>query len=220
MMRPWQRGLYAVTDSALTAPEDLAAQVGAAIAGGAVLVQYRDKVASPQHLEVARAILMVCRSRHVPLIINDDIALAATVGADGVHLGRDDATLTAARQQLGPDAIIGVSCYNDLARAFAAAEEGADYVAFGRFFPSPTKPHASRAEVALLQYAKQRLNIPITAIGGITANNGGALLEAGADLLAVIHGVFGQADVTAAAAAIAGLFDDGAGQRDRRIIGV
>jgi thiamine-phosphate pyrophosphorylase len=220
MMPRWRRGLYVVTDPALIAPEDLAAHVGAAIAGGAALVQYRDKAAGPQRLERARAVLTVCRAHHVPLLINDDIALAVAVGADGVHLGRDDAPLTAARQQLGSDAIIGVSCYNELTRAVAAAEGGADYVAFGRFFPSRTKPHATQAEMALLQYAKRRLNIPITAIGGITADNGGTLIEAGADLLAVIHGVFGQADVTAAAAAIAELFDDGTGNRHHRVIGV
>lgn len=207
-MRPWQRGLYAVTDSELIAPRDLAAQVSAAIAGGAALVQYRDKIAAdPQRLAHARAILAVCHAHHVPLIINDDIALAVAVGANGVHLGRDDALLAAARQQLGPHAIIGVSCYNDLPRAVTAAEAGADYVAFGRFFPSRTKPHAVRADVDILSRAQRRLNVPVAAIGGITAVNGGVLIAAGADLLAVIHGVFGQVDVTAAARSIAGLFD-------------
>ena len=220
-MHAWQRGLYAISDPELIPPRDLALCIDAAITGGATLIQYRDKTASAaQRLERARTILAVCRTRQVPLLINDDIALAAAVGADGVHLGRDDTMLAAARQQLGRHAIIGVSCYNELPRAVAAAEQGADYVAFGRFFPSRTKPHALQAEVALLSRAQRCLNIPIAAIGGISADNGAALIAAGADLLAVIHGVFGQADVAAAARSIAGLFDDAAVERQRRTIGV
>jgi thiamine-phosphate pyrophosphorylase len=221
VIRPWQRGLYAVTDPGLIAPPDLAAQVGAAIAGGAALVQYRDKEASDsQRLVCARALLAVCHDHRVPLIINDDIALAVAVGADGVHLGRDDAQPAAARQRLGPHAIIGVSCYNDLPRAMAAAEAGADYVAFGRFFPSRTKPHAFQADIETLRRAKQRLNVPLVAIGGITADNGTALIATGADLLAVIHGIFGGEDVTAAARSIAELFDDAAVGRQRKAFGV
>ena len=209
MMRSWQRGLYAVTDPELPAAADLAAQVGAALAGGAVLIQYRDKSAdAAQRSEQASAVLACCRVHGVPLLINDDVELAAAIGADGVHLGRDDAALAAARQRLGPRAIIGVSCYNELPRAIAAAEAGADYVAFGRFFPSRTKPRAVQADVDLLRRAKQCLSVPVAAIGGITADNGGALIVAGADLLAVIHGVFGHSDVKAAARNIAELFDD------------
>ena len=215
MTASWQRGLYAIADTALNAPRDLASRVDAAIAGGAVLVQYRDKnVGDGRRQEWVRAVLTVCRTRQVPLIINDDLALAVAVGADGVHLGRDDARLAAARHSLGPQAIIGVSCYNELPRAVAAAEAGASYVAFGRFFPSRTKPHAVQADVEVLRCAKRRLNIPVAAIGGITAANGAALTAAGADLLAVIHGIFGQADVAMAARSIAKLFgDDSARQR-------
>ena len=211
MTQAWQRGLYAVTDPELIATRDWAIQVSAAIAGGAVLVQYRDKFASePQRQDQLRAIVTLCHDQGVPLIVNDDIALASAVGADGVHLGRDDARLDVARQQLGPHAIIGVSCYNDLSRAVAAADAGADYVAFGRFYPSHTKPHAPQADVEILRRAKHRLNIPVATIGGITVHNGAALITAGADLLAVIHGVFGQADVTSAARSIAELFNVGA----------
>jgi thiamine-phosphate pyrophosphorylase len=220
-MSAWQRGLYAVTDPALIAAHDLATQVGAAIAGGAALVQYRDKGAGDsQRLARARALVTVCHDHRVPLIINDDIALAVAVGADGVHLGRDDARLSAARRTLGPHAIIGVSCYNDLPRAIAAAEAGADYVAFGRFFPSRTKPHALQAEIETLLSAKQRLKVPLVAIGGITADNGAALISSGADLLAVIHGLFGQEDVTAAARSVAELFDDAAFDRQRKVFAI
>jgi len=221
MMHAWRHGLYAISDPELIPPQDLALRIDAAIAGGATLIQYRDKTASDaQRLERAGAMLAVCRARQVPMLINDDIALAAAVGADGVHLGRNDTLLAAARQQLGRHAIIGVSCYNELPRAVIAAEQGADYVAFGRFFPSLTKPHASQAEVALLSRAKRCLNVPIAAIGGISADNGATLIAAGADLLAVIHGVFGRADVVAAARSIAGLFDDAAVKRQRRTISV
>jgi thiamine-phosphate pyrophosphorylase len=208
VMCSWQRGLYAVVDSTLLAGADVATQVGAAIAGGAVLVQYRDKGAdgTQRHVQ-ASAVLACCRAHEVPLLINDDVGLADAIGADGVHLGRDDTALAAARQRLGPRAIIGVSCYNLLPRAIAAAEAGADYVAFGRFFPSRSKPDAVQAEVELLHDAKQRLHIPVAAIGGITADNGAMLIEAGADLLSVINGLFAQPDVSAAARRIAGLFD-------------
>jgi thiamine-phosphate pyrophosphorylase len=221
VIRPWRRGLYAVTDPELITPDDLVAQVEAAIAGGATLVQYRDKTATaPQRLTRARAILTLCRARQVPLIINDDLALAIAIGADGVHLGRDDALLAAARQALGPHAIIGVSCYNDLPRAITAAAAGADYVAFGKFFASRTKPAAIQADVDTLRRAKHCLNIPVAAIGGITADNGNALITAGADMLAVIHSVFGQADVTAAARSIADLFDDVALKRQHQAFGI
>jgi thiamine-phosphate pyrophosphorylase len=220
-MHAWRRGLYAISDPELIPPQDLAMRIDAAIAGGATLVQYRDKTASEaQRMERARAMLAVCRAQQVPMLINDDIALAVAIGADGVHLGRDDTLLAAARQQLDRHAIIGVSCYNELPRAVTAAEQGADYIAFGRFFASLTKPHATQAEVTLLSRAKRCLNIPIAAIGGISADNGAALIAAGADLLAVIHGVFGQADVAAAARSIAGLFDNAAVERQHRTIGV
>ena len=212
MTGAWQRGLYVITDPELIPAAQLAEQVDAALAGGAVLVQYRDKQAAPAaRRERAQAILRRCRARGVPLLINDDPDLAAALGADGVHLGREDADPVAARKRLGPRAVIGVSCYNQLARAEAAVAAGADYVAFGRFFASRTKPDAAQADIALLRRARLRLPVPVAAIGGIEAGNGAGLIAAGADLLAVVHGVFGKSDVTAAATSLAALF--GAGHR-------
>jgi thiamine-phosphate pyrophosphorylase len=201
------RGLYAITDSALLPADRLVDTVSHAIAGGAVLVQYRDKQSPPQ-LRRAQAIALqtLCEARGVPLIINDDLDLAVHCRAAGVHLGREDVGLAEARARLGAGAIIGVSCYADLERARAAAAAGADYLAFGRFFPSETKPEAKPADPELLRAARRELDIPLCAIGGITADNAPLLLEAGADLLAVIHGLFGQPDVRATAARFQALF--------------
>ena len=142
-------------------------------------------------------------------IVNDDITLAKQTKASGVHLGREDASVADAREQLGPQAIIGVSCYNELTRAETAQAQGADYIAFGRFFPSRTKPQAVQANPDLLREAKKKLHIPVVAIGGITPENGAALIAAGADALAVIEGVFGQPDIRAAAERYARLFKNG-----------
>ena len=203
------RGLYAITDERLSAPGQLPVCVSAAIAGGARVIQYRNKQGkAQQRRQEAAALLQLCQQHHVPLLINDDVALAASVSADGVHLGKADASLAQARQQLGPQAIIGVSCYNSLQRAISAAQAGADYVAFGRFFSSHSKPDAQPAEAALLGQARRQLQLPIVAIGGITPENGQQLVAAGADLLAAIHGVFGQPDIQAAASAYAALFED------------
>jgi thiamine-phosphate pyrophosphorylase len=199
-------GLYALTpDCADT--DLLLAQVRAALAGGASAVQYRNKTAAPGlRLDQARALRAACAARSATFIVNDDVELAATVDADGVHLGRDDATVIAARKRLGPGAIIGVSCYDSLARADAAVGSGADYVAFGSFFPSTVKPEAVRATNALLSAAKLRWRVPVVAIGGITAANAAPLLAAGADALAVISAVFDAPDVRSAAQALAQLF--------------
>ncbi len=202
------RGLYAITDPRLTPEPTLCDQVAAAITGGARLIQYRHKEADADtRRREAEALLVLCRVRGVPLIVNDDIALAQAIGADGVHLGREDADLQAARRTLGEDALIGVSCYNELNRARRACANGADYVAFGRFFPSRTKPEAIQAEPALLTRAKAELDRPVVAIGGITPDNGAPLIAAGADMLAVIDGLFGQSDVEAAAREFARLFE-------------
>jgi thiamine-phosphate pyrophosphorylase len=200
-------GLYAITDSHLIPAAKLAEQVAAAITGGAAVIQYRDK--SPNHRQrqqQAAALALLCHSHDIPLIINDDADLAAAVGASGVHLGKSDDTVRSARKLLGTHAIIGVSCYNELERAVEAVREGADYVAFGRFFPSLSKPHAIMADPALLIRARQCLQVPVVAIGGITPENGQPLIRAGAHLLAAIHGVFGQADTEAAARRYADLF--------------
>jgi len=200
------RGLYAITLE--HAGTKSAAQVERAIAGGAQVIQYRDKSEDHQHrLEQARSLNAICRRAGVPLIVNDDVALAAAVEAAGVHLGHNDAAPAAARDLLGPRAIIGVSCYNRLDLALAARDQGADYVAFGSFFPSSTKPLAVRADIDLLRRARRELRLPLVAIGGITPENGAVLVGAGADMLAVVTGVFGAPDPQAAARAYARLFD-------------
>jgi len=208
MGRSVPRGLYAITDSTLIPPEQLIEAVALAIQGGAIMIQYRNKGGDESLRQwEAQDLVNLCRPLGVPLIINDDVKLAQMVRAHGVHLGKEDPHIAEARAALGPNAIIGVSCYNELERALAAEQAGADYVAFGSFFPSATKPQAVPAELALLREAKQRLKIPVVAIGGITADNGARLIEAGADLLAVISDVFGQRDIRAAAERIARLFE-------------
>lgn len=178
-----------------------------AIRGGAAIVQYRDKGTDAERRgEEARALLAVCRSRKAPLIINDDVELAKAIGADGVHIGRRDLPLALARRRLGGGAIIGVSCYDSLDNAERAQRDGADYVAFGRFFPSQTKPHATPVTTARLQGFRRRIRLPIAAIGGVIPENGASLITAGADFLAVSHGVFGQPDAEIAARKYAELF--------------
>ena len=201
------RGLYAVTDSALSG-DALVQHVAQAIQSGAVMIQYRDKSsAAGQRLWQANDLQMLCQSLRVPLIINDDIELAVQCRAAGVHLGKDDASIEQARAALGAQAIIGVSCYALLSLALAAQANGADYVAFGSFFASPTKPATERADLDLLRAARAQLQVPIATIGGITPDNGRALVEAGADLLAVVSGVFGTPNVSGAARQYAALFE-------------
>ncbi len=205
--KPMIAGLYAIADRAYLSPEQFAPAVMQAISGGARVIQFRHKHAdADERARIAATLAALCRRLDCPLIVNDDPQLAKTVGAHGVHLGRDDADVVDARRLLGARAMIGMSCYNDLTRAERAEAAGADYVAFGSFYPSPTKPQALRAELELLRAARRALRVPIVAIGGITPDNGAALIAAGADALAVIEGVFGQADVRAAAARYARLF--------------
>ena len=203
------RGLYAVTSATLCrAPGQLARAVDAALAGGARLVQYRDKESdAAERRRQATALLDLCRARGALLIVNDDVELALAIGADGVHLGASDLPLRQARRRLGGLATIGVSCANVLERAVVAQDEGASYVAFGRFFPSRTKPDAPPADLALLRQARARLHIPICAIGGLTPANARPVVEAGAAMIAAVEGVFGAGDVEGAARAYARLFD-------------
>jgi thiamine-phosphate pyrophosphorylase len=170
------------------------------------MVQYRAKRNATR--DQALALCELCRAMAIPFIVNDDPVLAKAIGADGVHLGKDDMPLHEAREFLGAERIIGVSCYGELTRAETAAQAGADYVAFGSFFFSSTKPGAVRAPQGLLQQARRLLKLPIVAIGGITPENGGALLAAGADLLAVANGVFGPPDPQRAAQRYNELFRD------------
>lgn len=184
-------GLYAITDSHLLPADILIPAVEAAVRGGAVLVQYRDKSSAPTvRLQQARDLNTICRNAGIPLLINDDPELARRVGAAGVHLGQSDTPLANARYLLGDDAIIGATCHGQLALADAACQAGADYLAFGRFYTSATKPGAPLAEPGVLGQARA-YHKPLTAIGGITLDNGAALIQAGADLLAVIGGLFG-----------------------------
>jgi len=200
-------GLYAITDAQLTPEEQLSDVVSKAIEGGAVMIQYRNKSADEaQRGREAHLLHDLCHVRRVPLIINDHVDLAHRVGAQGVHLGDADMHVHEARALLGGSAIIGVSCYNDFQRALRAQQSGADYVAFGAFHPTETKSGTVRATIELLHEAKKHLRIPIVAIGGITPENGRPIVQAGADLIAACHGVFGQPDVQSAAQKYAHLF--------------
>ena len=200
------RGLYAITQTKNKTADIIINEVIAAIKGGAVVVQFRDKEPLDA-IYLADQLVKVCHEYKVPLLINDDIELAIKVGADGVHIGREDGAISEARDRLGADAIIGVSCYNFVEQALNAQEQGATYVAFGRFFPSSSKPLAAPAELDTLRKAKFLLDIPIVAIGGILPENGGPLLTAGADLLAVIGGLF-ETQPEQSARAYQALFDN------------
>lgn len=198
-------GLYAITDG--STGNLLLEKVEQALLGGAAIVQYRDKTTdSARREQEARALRALCHEYNALFIINDDVALAKTVQADGVHVGREDSALTVARTALGNTAIIGVSCYNQLELALNAAVQGADYIAFGSFFPSPTKPNAPRATVELLRQARQQLGLPICAIGGITLDNAPDLLASGANMLAVITDVFNNPTVAQQARRYRALF--------------
>jgi len=180
------RGLYAITPEGA----NLENKVRRALEGGVALLQYRRKRGQAAE---ARRIVALAREFGVPVIINDDAVLALEVNADGAHLGRDDGELGEARQRLSGK-LLGASCYADLALARAAVKAGADYVAFGSVYPSSTKPQAVRAPLALFREAKA-LGVPLAAIGGITLENAPALLDAGADLLAVVSDLFDAPDI-------------------------
>ena len=201
------RGLYAVTPD-VDDTAALTAMVRQAIEGGAALVQYRSKQAvAGTRLAQAQALQRVCRELAVPLIVNDHLGIALATGADGLHLGAEDGPLDAARARLGPAKLLGASCYDRLDAALAAQATGADYCAFGSFFPSGVKPGALRASLDLLREAKRSLRIPVVAIGGITLANAGQLVAAGADALAVISALFHAPDVRAAAREFSRMFE-------------
>ncbi len=184
------RGLYAITDDHLLAEGKLLPWVDAALAGGARIVQYREKSADPaRRLDEATRLKSLCHYYGATLIINDDLPLAAELGV-GVHLGRDDGCLREARQHLGAGAIIGATCHAELAFAEQAEAAGASYIAFGRFFQSVTKPGAPQATPVLLEQARRRFSLPIVAIGGVTLHNAPQLIGAGANMLAVVNGLF------------------------------
>ena len=199
-------GLYAITMDGIQGGA-LLAQAGAALEGGCRILQYRDKSGDAQRRrKEAQALLALCHEYRAILIINDDLELCRRCDAHGVHLGHDDMPVEAARNALGRDKIIGISCYNDLQRGHRAASQGADYLAFGAIYPSVTKPAAANASLALLQRAKSKLDPPIVAIGGITPENAGQVIQAGADMVAMIQGLFGQEDIRHAAQKTTRLF--------------
>jgi len=200
-------GLYVITDTARFERDALVRAVGQAIEGGARIVQYRDKSDDVERRRAeAAALAELCRRHGCLFIVNDDVELAVETGADGVHLGREDHAVIEARRRFeaeGLDAVIGVSCYAERQRAENAAAAGADYLAFGAMFPSPTKPHAPSASASLLAWAREEYGLPVCAIGGITAGNIDDVLVYRPDMVAVISEVFAASDIRAAAATLA-----------------
>lgn len=200
-------GVYAITDERLLTDTTLLPSVEQALAGGVRVLQYRRKAGEFRDRVVqAAALKTLCRHYHASLIINDDIDLCQAVEADGVHLGQSDTALAEARYRLGPQAVIGISCHDNPALVATAQQQGASYIALGRFFPSHTKPDAPAASVDKLHLIRQQTDLPIVAIGGITAENGSMLIDAGADLLAVINYLFAAPDIKARARALNDLF--------------
>lgn len=205
---PQLSGLFAIT------PEDpdearLLGMAKSALIGGARLLQYRDKTAdAARRLRLASTLNALCQQYGASFIVNDDLQLALRVGADGVHLGSDDGDLAAARRLLPPGRLLGASCYADLDRAHAAVAAGADYVAFGAVYPSPTKPQAVTAPLELFKRCRAELGVPVCAIGGITLANAAPVIAAGADMLAVITDLFAAPDISARAHAYQHLFEE------------
>lgn len=201
------RGVYGITDPTLLADGLLLERVEAALSAGLALLQYRNKSASAsQQLEQARALNALCRQYDVPLLINDDVSLCATVGAQGVHLGQSDTAVMEARRILGSSAIIGCTCHNSVRNAQQAQVQGASYIAVGRFHASRTKPDAPQATLDDLLAIKAATDLPVVAIGGINAENGASLIRAGADMLAVIHYLFSTPEVAGRTRALTALF--------------
>ncbi len=195
-----KKGLYTITSN-----NDSLDDVKTVLQTGIAILQYREKI-NPD-LDHAKKLKKLCADFKVTFIINDNPQLAKEVEADGVHLGEEDGSYDKTRQLLGDKAIIGISCYDSLELAIEAEKQGANYVAFGSFFPSKTKQNTRRPDLDLLKRAREKLSIPIVAIGGITPENGRPLVEAGADYIAAIHGVFGQTDPELAAKKYAALFE-------------
>ncbi len=204
--KPSVAGLYAITPD-LADTSELLRKVRLALQGGARVLQYRNKIADAAlQLRQASALRDITREFNTTFIVNDDATLAAQVDADGVHLGGEDGSVAAARALLGETKLLGVSCYNRAPLALAAVQQGADYVAFGAFFPSSVKPEAVKAEVSMLRETRHEIHVPIVAIGGITQQNGAMLIEAGADSLAVISALWDAPDIEQAAKEFSTLF--------------
>ncbi|MDQ3186639.1 MAG: thiamine phosphate synthase [Pseudomonadota bacterium] len=207
MTRPGIDGLYAITPD-VHATSSLAAMTRQVLMGGARLIQYRNKTAGiALRLEQARLLAHLCRKFSVPFIINDHLDLAVEAGADGMHLGQEDVPLAEARRRLGHGKIIGVSCYDRLELAIEAERQGADYVAFGAFFASITKPGAAAAPIDLLRQAKRILHIPVVAIGGMTSDNAVELIRLGTDAVAASNALYGAANIRSATEKFSRLFN-------------
>lgn len=202
------KGLYAITpDEADT--DLLLRKVEAALQGGVTVLQYRNKLASHKLLtQQARALLPLCRQYKIPFIINDSVKLCLTLDADGVHIGAEDGNLSDIRARIGPDKILGASCYNRFELAQAAQQAGVDYLAFGACFVSGTKPNAPVASLDLFKLAQSRLHIPAVAIGGITLANAALAIQAGASSIAVINAIFNSNDVKSTTQQFTQLFSD------------
>jgi thiamine-phosphate pyrophosphorylase len=201
------KGLYAVTPDEQDT-DVLLAKVEAALQGGINILQYRNKQANHKLLtQQAQAILPLCRQYNVPLIINDSVKLCLTLDADGVHIGAEDGNLSEVRTRLGPNKILGASCYNRFDLALTAQQAGADYVAFGACFASTTKPNAPIASLDLFKLAQAQLHIPTVAIGGIMLTNVLQAIDAGASAIAVINAIFNSSDVKLSTQQFAQLFD-------------
>lgn len=204
--KPKMRGLYAITPD-MEDTDRLYEMVGHALAGGACWLQYRNKTADSRlRLLQARTIQPLCQQFHVPLIINDHLDIALEIGADGLHVGQGDISVAVARHHLGQNKTIGASCYNQLDRAINARKAGVDYVAFGAFYPSLTKIDTNQATIDLLDEARERLDIPIVAIGGINSGNVEILVRRGCHAIAVSQGLFEAQDIQATARHFSGLF--------------
>ena len=202
------RGLYAITDAGLIG-DNFATAIEQTLQGGCRIIQYRDKSSDiTKRQQQSDIVRQLCDQYQALFIVNDDIELALYANADGIHLGKDDQHIQLARERLGNDKIIGVSCYNKLELAIAAEQAGADYVAFGAFFSSSIKPEAINAPTSLIADAKTQLQVPVCCIGGITANNANQLIEVGSDMIAVISDIFASQDIKLASQILTKLFPD------------
>lgn len=211
-LNPNLAGVYAITDDQLLPDSKLLTAAEQALKGGVSVIQYRSKAIeskaktfSQQQIQ-ASALVRLCHQYHALMLINDDVDLCQAAGADGVHLGQGDMKLAEARLRLGQQSVIGITCHNKDELVLSAQQQGADYVALGRFFPSATKPNASVASIDDLRRIRQLTHLPIVAIGGINADNGGQLIEAGADMLAVINYLFSNDQVQPRAQTLSQLF--------------
>jgi len=206
MNMPNTGGLYAITDCENISADELLSKTESILRVGVALFQYRNKT-DDQSKKQALAIELqsLCKQYITPFIVNDDLKLAKAIAADGIHLGQHDTNIETARKVLG-DKIIGISCYNDFNRAVSAEQSGADYIAFGSFFQSATKPDAAKANIELIIKSKEKFNIPVVAIGGITPENGKQLINAKVDFLAIINGIYSTDDAAASTLAYNNLF--------------